>query len=82
MLPPDTLDFSGGFNSIDSNPRGKLFLFLGFLMSFGSLFGAGWILFHDHVVNPPNPPPGIPNPSFMIWPGVAVFLQNILISSR
>lgn len=48
----------------------RVWLFIGFLMGFGSLIAAAWILFGFYVVNNP----GIPD-----WPGVAVFLQNALI---
>ncbi|XP_064617685.1 transmembrane protein 50A-like [Liolophura sinensis] len=48
----------------------RIWLFLGFLLGFGALIAASWILFGFYVV-PPNPPPQ--------WPGIAVFLQNALI---
>lgn len=48
----------------------RVWLFIGFLMGFGSLIAASWILFGFYVVN---------NPGMPEWPGVAVFLQNALI---
>lgn len=47
----------------------RIWLFIGFLLSFGSLIASAWILFGIYVVPQKNP----------FWPGVAVFLQNTLI---
>ncbi|XP_013408152.1 transmembrane protein 50B [Lingula anatina] len=49
----------------------RVWLFIGFLLAFGSLIAAAWILFGLYVV----PPNNIPNP----MPGVQIFLQNALI---
>jgi len=47
----------------------RIWLFTGFMLGFGALIGASWILFGGYVV--PNKQP--------YWPGVAIFLQNALI---
>lgn len=47
----------------------RVWLIMGFLLLFGGLIAASWILFGVYVV------PGDPQP----WPGVAIFLQNALI---
>ncbi|KAI4894812.1 hypothetical protein NFI96_012379 [Prochilodus magdalenae] len=46
----------------------RLWLFIGFMMMFGSLIAAIWILFGAYVV-PGNP----------VYPGLSVFFQNVLI---
>jgi len=47
----------------------RVWLFLGFMLAFGALIAACWILFGVYVVRQVTPD----------WPGVAVFLQNALI---
>lgn len=47
----------------------RVWLIMGFLLLFGSLIAASWILFGFYVVKSDAHP----------WPGVAVFLQNALI---
>ncbi|KAL9957672.1 hypothetical protein ACROYT_G034596 [Oculina patagonica] len=47
----------------------RVWLLMGFLLLFGALIAASWILFGAYVV-PADPEP---------WPGVAIFLQNALI---
>lgn len=47
----------------------RVFLFIGFLLAFGSLIAASWILFGFYVVGSFQPD----------WPGIAVFLQNAFI---
>ncbi|XP_054712544.1 transmembrane protein 50A-like [Uloborus diversus] len=47
----------------------RVWLFLGFVLGFGSLIASCWILFGVYVI-PMKDPQG---------PGVAVFLQNIFI---
>ncbi|CAH1799305.1 unnamed protein product [Owenia fusiformis] len=47
----------------------RIWLFIGFLLGFGALIAASWILFGVYVVPMKQPQ----------WPGVAVFLQNALI---
>lgn len=47
----------------------RIWLFLGLMLSFGSLIAACWILFGGYVINA----------SAHQWPGVAIFLQNMLI---
>ncbi|XP_073230601.1 transmembrane protein 50A-like [Porites lutea] len=47
----------------------RVWLLMGFVLLFGSLIAASWILFGEFVV------PAKPDP----WPGVAIFLQNALI---
>ncbi|KAK3097683.1 hypothetical protein FSP39_012085 [Pinctada imbricata] len=49
----------------------RVWLFIGFLLGFGALIAASWILFGAYVVHKPD---GVPD-----WPGIAVFLQNALI---
>ncbi|XP_064107750.1 transmembrane protein 50A [Macrobrachium rosenbergii] len=47
----------------------RIWLFLGLMLSFGSIIAACWILFGGYVI-----------PKSQIqWPGVAVFLQNMFI---
>ncbi|XP_065052447.1 transmembrane protein 50A-like [Rhopilema esculentum] len=47
----------------------RIWLLIGFIMGFGGLIGACWVLFGAYVVT------GVPDP----WPGVAIFLQNSFI---
>lgn len=47
----------------------RVWLFIGFMLGFGTLIASCWILFGVYVV--PNKSPD--------WPGVAIFLQNALI---
>ncbi|XP_076325670.1 transmembrane protein 50A-like [Tachypleus tridentatus] len=47
----------------------RAWLFLGFVLGFGSLIAASWILFGAYVIPMKEPQ----------WPGVAVFLQNAFI---
>lgn len=47
----------------------RVWLLMGFVLLFGSLIAACWILFGSYVV------PAKADP----WPGVAIFLQNALI---
>jgi len=47
----------------------RAWLFFGFLLGFGALIAANWILFQVYVI------PGAPKQ----WPGVALFLQNAFI---
>lgn len=47
----------------------RVWLFFGFLLAFGALIGASWILFGFYVVQGFQPD----------WPGIAIFLQNSLI---
>ncbi len=52
----------------------RLWFFLGFLMGFAALIGAGWILFGEYM--------NAQNPSFkptITYPGVAIFIQNLFI---
>lgn len=59
----------------------------GFLMAFGSLFGAIYIFADQYMANPPQPtlemiarnPDGQNGQLLNKWPGIAVFLQNILL---
>lgn len=56
-------------------PRGaRMWLFIGFVLGFGSVIAAGWILFQGYVIS--NATHG---PDAHKWPGVAVFLQNFFI---
>ncbi|XP_060073030.1 transmembrane protein 50B-like [Ylistrum balloti] len=48
----------------------RVWLFLGFLLAFGSLIAASWILFGFYVVQ---------GDQQYQWPGIAIFLQNALI---
>ncbi|XP_025098627.1 transmembrane protein 50B-like [Pomacea canaliculata] len=47
----------------------RVWLFIGFLLAFGALISAAWILFGVYVANSVEKD----------WPGIAVFLQNALI---
>ena len=47
----------------------RVWLFIGFMLAFGSLIASCWILFGVYVA-----PQKVP-----IWPGIAVFMQNLLI---
>lgn len=46
-----------------------LILFIGLVMTFGSLIGAAYILVHDYILDTDK----------NIWPGIAIFLQNFFI---
>lgn len=78
--------FDDPFSDMENNI--KLLLLFGFLMAFGSLFGAIYI-FADVMANPPSPSPTVlfNNPdgnsgkTLIVWPATAVFLQNLLIFS-
>ncbi|OZC08758.1 hypothetical protein X798_04172 [Onchocerca flexuosa] len=48
----------------------RLWLMLGFVLSFASLVAALWIMFADYVLVTGDHP---------IWPGVALFFHNFLI---
>lgn len=48
----------------------RIWLFLGLMLSFGSLIAACWILFDGYVITATRSP---------VYPGVAVFLQNLFI---
>uniref|UniRef100_A0A914UTB2 Transmembrane protein 50A n=2 Tax=Plectus sambesii TaxID=2011161 RepID=A0A914UTB2_9BILA len=48
----------------------RLWLMIGFVLTFGSLVAAIWIMFADYVLNSSDQDS---------WPGVALFLQNFLI---
>ncbi|XP_052810416.1 transmembrane protein 50B-like isoform X1 [Mya arenaria] len=47
----------------------RVWLFIGFLLGFGALIAASWILFGLYVVPDKSPE----------WAGIAIFLQNALI---
>jgi len=47
----------------------RIWLFLGFVLGFGSIIASIWILFGDFVIQGKN----------HMYPGVALFLQNVLI---
>ena len=47
----------------------RLWILVGFLLAFGGLIGACWILFGKYVVTKETD----------VWPGVSVFLQNAFI---
>ncbi|XP_074602106.1 transmembrane protein 50A [Brevipalpus obovatus] len=49
----------------------RIWLFIGFVLGFGSIIAATWILFAAYV---------IPNKT-VIYPGIGLFLQNVLIFS-
>lgn len=51
----------------------RVWLFVGFLLSFGSLIAAAWVLFGPYVADNTGQSP------LPIQPGVAVFLQNLFI---
>jgi len=50
----------------------RIWLFIGFLLAFGSLIASAWVLFGPYVAN--NIDPKIP-----VGPGVSIFLQNLFI---
>jgi len=53
----------------------RIWLFIGFMMGFGSLIAAFWILFGEYLVpNESNPFKPVHS-----YPGVAIFMQNLLI---
>ncbi|CAL1544525.1 unnamed protein product [Lymnaea stagnalis] len=54
----------------------RVWLFLGFLLAFGALIAASWILFGFYVVGSNFYLSKDVKPD---WPGIAVFLQNALI---
>jgi len=51
----------------------RVWLFVGFLLSFGSLIASAWVLFGPYVAN------NTEEPALPIRPGVSVFLQNLFI---
>lgn len=62
----------------------RVWLFIGFLLGFGALIGASWILFGFYVVNNKDMYRNItittaPDDYKPEWAGVAIFLQNALI---
>lgn len=59
----------------------RIWMFVSFLLAFAGLLGSGWIMVARYVVpvrssDPNDPPEGLPADT---WPGVAVFLQNVII---
>lgn len=76
--------------SEDANTRTRLAILIGFLLAFGGLFGAGWLLFAQYVAVAPIIPQILADKNadgqwgklWIVWPGVAVFLQNIFIFAR
>ena len=65
----------------DGLGKARLLMFLGFATAFGSVFGAGWIMGFDYLRVPLTPPEGVPQ-SMVIYPGIACFIQNLLIFGR
>lgn len=51
----------------------RVWLFVGFLLSFGSLIASAWVLFGPYVADNTGTPP------LPVGPGVSVFLQNLFI---
>lgn len=51
----------------------RIWLFLGFVLCFGSLISSTWILFGPYVANNQGKDP------LPLYPGVAVFVQNVFI---
>lgn len=54
----------------------RIWFFFGFMMGFGSLLGAAYILFGEYVYSHNGQNPFKPNNTY---PGVAFFLQNLFI---
>ena len=50
----------------------RIWLFVGFLLSFGSLIAAAWVLFGPYVADNTDPDPAKKLP---VGPGVSIFLQ-------
>lgn len=50
----------------------RVLLFLAFLMAFGSVIGGAWVFFGYYI----------PYKKDTLYPGVAVFVQNLLIFIR
>ena len=50
----------------------RIILFIAFLLSFGALIGGAWVLFGYYVAYKKDP----------IYPGIAVFVQNLAIFLR
>ncbi|XP_071818561.1 transmembrane protein 50A-like [Apostichopus japonicus] len=50
----------------------RIWLFIGFLLSFAGLIASMWILFQIYVIDKADM-------KDRVWPGVAVFLQNLFI---
>ncbi|XP_055352184.1 transmembrane protein 50A-like [Paramacrobiotus metropolitanus] len=66
---------SGGYSEGCLGQRGaRVWLFLGFILAFSALIASAWILFQDYVSASTASPH-----HDKVWPGVALFLQNILI---
>jgi len=58
--------------------KARVWVFISFVLAFGGLLGSGWILFARYVV-PDQSTGHLPSDK---WPGIALFLQNILIFLR
>eukprot|EP00158_Paraphelidium_tribonemae_P003398 Partr_v1_DN26095_c0_g1_i14_m577 putative transmembrane protein 50A len=82
LLPASAFDFS---DISDITTRQRLAIFIGFLLAFGGVFAATWMMIAAYLVNVPIVTSiklltsGIDAQLFIKWPGIAVFLQNILI---
>lgn len=52
-----------------SAPLARVYLFLGFIIAFGAMIGASYILVNDYILGTEK----------YHWPGYGVFFQNLLI---
>ena len=80
-IPASSFDFN---DVSDVETRTRLAIFIGFLLSFSGMFSATYVMIASYLVSTPAAPPtmpstGIDKVAIMIWPGVAIFLQNMLI---
>ena len=87
MIPADSMDLSS-FENVSA--RVKFWLFFCMVLSFGSVIGASWLLFGQYVAKDVDVsdklrelnPDGADGKLSAKWPGIAVFIQNILILIR
>ncbi|KAI3643335.1 hypothetical protein MP228_012890 [Amoeboaphelidium protococcarum] len=85
-VPADAIEEMQAGNVFSEDTKVPSFwLFLGFLMSFCAIFAATYIMIVQYIINSPQPPSSAPpevDQRTMVWPGVAVFLQNVFIFRR
>uniref|UniRef100_A0A5K3FED4 Transmembrane protein 50B n=1 Tax=Mesocestoides corti TaxID=53468 RepID=A0A5K3FED4_MESCO len=66
ILPQETLT-----DETENSVCGKVLVFLGMLINFATIIAATWVMFASYVVGNKK----------HVWPGVAIFLQNLFIFS-
>lgn len=69
LIPDNLIKESYDYNDKCHPFYGLILLFFGFIIAFGSLVGACYIIIADFLIKPHNAQ----------WPGYGIFLQNALI---